>query len=413
MAIGNATMNTVDKILRTKYAPKLRTMTYPHCAFWGTVKKDENFGGNNLRISLRYGRPQGGSMLFSEAQANMTSSNDGAFLLTRARDYHSCGIDAEALLAGEGSENTIVNSIDAEMEGSTYSFARSIALQLYGNGGGARGRVGSISTNQLTLTEPNDVVFFEVDMFVQGSANDGSAAGHTLLNAGAKERIAAVDRDSGILRSVNATWTTSIAALAATNYLFRSGDFKIAAKGLRAWIPDTAPTSGDNFFGQDRSVDTTRLAGIRYTATPGEAKMDSLLNAEARIGREGGKPDAIYVNNADRVDIIRAMGSKVVYDTIGANGTAVGAVGFKVAMLEGSTGPIKIFADPNCPRGRFFMLQHDTWSVRSMKGVPHFADEDGQKMLRQTTNDGFEWRLRALWQLACDGPGYNCNGVFG
>ena len=33
MALGNATMNSVANILKTKYAPKLRVMTYPDCAW--------------------------------------------------------------------------------------------------------------------------------------------------------------------------------------------------------------------------------------------------------------------------------------------------------------------------------------------------------------------------------------------
>lgn len=407
MAVGNATMLTVDKILKTKYAPKLRTMTYPMCAFFASVKKDENFGGNNMRLTMRYGRPQGGSHTFGKAQSNVTSSNDGAFFLTRARDYHVCGIDAEALLAGVGDENAIAKTIDAEMAGSSVSFGRSIAMQLYGNGGGSRGRIASVVGNTITMVDPNAVVFFEVDMIVATSTGDGSAVADAIKPG--VERISAIDRDIGTLRSTSATWATTITTIANNDFIFRDGDFKLSARGLAAWLPNVAPVAGDNFFGQDRSVDTTRLAGLRYVAPGGESKLDSLLNSEARLGREGGKPDAIYVSNVDRADIIRSMGTKVNYDIAKSSD---GTLGFKVAMLDGSQGPVKIFADPNCPRGKFWLLQHDTWSAKSVKSIPHFVDEDGQKMLRQTTNDGFEWRMRALWQLACDGPGYNLNGTF-
>lgn len=404
MAVGAATLATLANVLKTKYdQKKLYTLMYPDAAFLATIRKDYKFGGNNARITLRYGRPQGGSMVFATAQANKSSSNDGAFLLTRAKDYHVCSISAEALLAADGDENSILNGVKAEMDGCAMMMKRSISAQLYRNGGGQRAQIASIATNVLTLTEPNDIVFFEVDMTLQFSAADGTSGA---VRAGTTT-VTAVDRDNGKITLASAA---AITGLAANDYIFRNGDFGAAAKGLQAWLPSTAPTAGDNFFGQDRSVDTTRLAGVRFAATSGAAKEDTLIDCAARLGREGGLPETVYMHNFDRADIVKSLGSKAQYDVVKSTDNI--PIGFKAVILDGDKGSLKLVSDPNCPRGKFFMLQADTWVIKSLGQLPQYADEDGNKMLRESNADQYEWRMRALWQLGCEAPGFNAVGTF-
>lgn len=106
---------------------------------------------------------------------------------------------------------------------------------------------------------------------------------------------------------------------------------------------------------------------------------------------------------------MKNLAGKAVFDMTKATD---GSVGYKALLLEGDKAPIKVQVDPNQKKGRFNLLQLDTWVLKSLKGVPHFIDEDGQKMLREATADGFEWRMRAIWQLGCEAPGYNAVGSF-
>lgn len=408
MASGDSTVTALQYILKTKYdQKKLYELTYPDCAFLGMIRKDLKFGGSDARITVRYGRPQGGSFSFSTAQANKSSSSDVGFLLTRAKDYHVCGITGEAMLAGEGSENSLISAVNGEMTGCTINFRRSLSHQLYGNGGGARAQFDgttSIATKAMPLLDAQTIVFFEVGMVCQLATTDGTS-GSVEANT---ETISAVDRDAGKISSTSATWSTTITTAANTDYIFRDGDFGGAIKGLEAWIPSSAPTS-TAFFGVDRSVDTTRLGGVRFAASAGASKEDTLIDCSARLGREGGKPDVCLVQNLDRADIVKNLQGKAVFEMATATD---GTVGFKALILEGDKGPIKVLADPNQKKGRFHQLQLDTWVLKSLKGVPHFADEDGSKMLRESSADGYEWRLRALWQLGCEAPGYNARGAF-
>lgn len=409
MAAGDSSVTALQYILKTKYdQKKLYELTYPDCAFLGSVRKDLKFGGNNARVTIRYGRPQGGSMTFATAQANKSSSSDAGFSLTRAKDYHICGITGEALLAGEGSENTILSAVNGEMEGCTLNFRRSLSVQLYANGGGARSQfdgVTSIASKTMPLLDAQQIVFFEVGMVVNLATTDGTTGS---VEAGS-ETISAVDRDAGKISATSAAWNTVITTAANTDYIFRAGDFGAAIKGLEGWLPATAPASGDSWFGVDRSVDTTRLAGVRYTAATGASKEDTLVDASARLGREGGMPDTVYLQNLDRADIVKNLQGKATFEMTKSTD---GSVGYKALILEGDKAPIKVVVDPNQKKGRFHMLQLDTWVLKSLKGVPHFIDEDGNKMLREATTDGYEWRMRAIWQLGCEAPGYNLRGTF-
>ena len=95
MPAGDATILALTNILKTRYDQKVfHQLFYRKAAFVGQVRKDEKFGGNNSRISLRYGAPQGGSFQFNIAQNNVTSSSDVGFLLTRAKDFQVSGISA-------------------------------------------------------------------------------------------------------------------------------------------------------------------------------------------------------------------------------------------------------------------------------------------------------------------------------
>lgn len=407
---GDATVSTLSNILKTKYdQKKFYQFAYMKAPLMGRMRKDEKFGGNNARISVRYSVPQGGSGSFPTAQTNKTTSSDVGFLLTRGKDYQVSGISGEALDAGEGDENSIFNSLKGEQDGSLRNLSRSMAITMYRNGGGQRGKgdgAYSVAGSVIQLATPADVTNFEVGMWIQLGATDGTTstvrAGHL--------QVTGVNRVAGTV-TVGAAVNT-IGSAANTDWIFREGDFGgtagVLAKGLLGWMPSTAPTGGDNWFGVDRSVDTTRLAGILYNGNGGN-KEETLIDAAAYAGREGGVIDACYVNNLDRADIVKGLGTKAEYEPVKSSD---GVIGYKALIIQGEDGPIKLMADVNCPKGSFFMLQEDTWVMKSIKAAPRFLKADGPQFLREASADGYEWRMGAYWQIGCEAPGYNVSGQF-
>lgn len=404
---GDATVTSLSNVLKTKYdQKKFYQFAYLKAPLQGMMRRDEKFGGNNARITVRYAVPQGGSCTFSIAQANKTTSSDVGFLLTRKKDYQLAGITGEGLDAADGDENTIFNGLKGEMDGSLRNISRSMAIQAYRNGGGQRGKgdgAYSVAGTVIQLGTPADITNFEVGMFIRLGSGDGLSGA---VRTGTQLSVTGLNRVSGAI-TVGAAVNT-LASAANTDYVFREGDFGLCASGLLGWLPTTAPTGGDNWYGVDRSVDTVRLAGTVFNGNGGN-KEETLVDAVALASREGAEIDVCFVNTLDRADIVKSLGSKAIYEPVKSTD---GVVGYKALVIEGEDGPVKVMADVNCPRGNFFLLQMDTWVRKSAKPAPRYLKADGPEFLRESTSDGYEWRIGAYWNIGCEAPGYNASGIF-
>lgn len=397
-------LTTFAAALKQHYTnDRVENMVYKNNPLLAMMPKMEQFGGKNLPIPIIYGNPQGRSAVFSTAQANKTSSQLKDFVLTRSRDYSLASIDNETLEASKGNANAFLEAATVEIDGAIQSITRSLAIALYGTGSGSIGQASNSTTGtSITLADVEEVTNFEVGMeLVFSTANGGGS-----IKSGSIS-VVGVDRDSGILTVDAASAIDGGTGVAANDYIFVEGDYDAKVKGLRAWLPDSAPTSGDNFFSVDRSADATRLGGLRVdgSALPIE---EALVKAANRVGREGGNPDYVFMSFSKYNDLVNALGSKVQYisEQVKAGN---GYVGFQAIQIHGPRGAIKVVPDQNCPSDRAFMLQMNVWKIYSLGKCPRILDTDGLKMLRESSADALEVRVGYYAQLGCRAPGYNAN----
>lgn len=287
---------------------------------------------------------------------------------------------------------------------------RSIQIHAWRNGGGQRGQLNNTTTATTvgTLLQAADITGFEVQMKIDLSGDDGYNNGGALggVRSGGPLTIVALDRTAGTV-TFNANISTLTGATT-TDYLFRNGDYSLGPAGVLRWLPTTAPTSGDNHFGVDRSVDVVRLAGIRYTGASGN-KEETIIDAAELASREGAEDLVCYLNNLDRADIVKSLGSKAIYEPVQSSD---GDIGYRALKIEGPDGPIEVLSDVNVPRGQFFLLDMSTWRLKSAKGVPRILDDDGLKMLREANNDGYQWRMGGYFNYGCEAPGLNLVGTW-
>ena len=379
---------------------RVENMVYRDNPLVAMIPKYEQFGGDNLKLPIKYGIPQGRSASFSTAQANKTNTQLKAFLLTRNKDYSLASIDNETIEASKGNANAFLEAATTEIDGAIESATRSLAIALYGTGSGTIGQSsGSTTGTTITLADVEEVTNFEVGMeLVFSTANGGGA-----VKSGSVTVIG-VDRDLGTVEVDAMTAIDGGTGVAANDFIFQEGDYDLKVKGIRAWIPDSAPTSGDNFFGVDRSADATRLGGIRYdgSAQPIE---EALIDAASRVAREGGRPDVCFLSYSKFADLEKALGSKVQYVDHKVNAE----IGFRGMLIHGPRGPIKVIPDQNCPADRAFMLSLSFWKVYSLGKCPKILDSDGLKMLRESNADAVEVRVGYYAQLGCRAPGFNAN----
>ena len=378
----------------------VENLVYADNPFLAMIKKSSDFGGKYKPIPIITGVSQGRSATFSNAQGNQSAVQIESFLLTRTQDYSIATIDNQTMLASRTDKMAFLEGAKLVIDGAIRSITLSLASALFRSGTGSIGQIGSISTGVITLSNPNDVVQFEVNQTLQANATDGGTPRVAL------GYVVAVNRSAGTV-TVSATGMGgspgSPASWAANDFLLVQGDLNQKIKGLNAWLPATAPTSGDNFFGVDRSVDTVRLAGVRYDGSA-QSIEEALIDASSLLAREGGKPDVCIMSFASYSALEKALGAKVQY--VDAKGPA--NIAFRGIMVNGANSMIRCFPDRNCPSQTAFLLQMDTWSLESLGDAPQILRYgDGLEMLRVYNADAGEVRVGYYAQLRTNAPGWN------
>ena len=395
-------LQSFEAALKQHYTDEhIYNMVYSDNPLLAMLPKMENFGGKNLPIPIIHGNPQGRSANFSTAQSNKTNSQLKDFVLTRSKDYSLASIDNETIEASKGNANAFLEAATVEIDGAFQSATRSKAIALFGTGSGVIGQIetGTVLTGTtIQLKEIEEITNFEVGMKLELSATNGGGS----VRAGTLT-VVGVDRDLGTVEVSAAI--NSVTGATDADFIVQEGDYDSKLKGLRAWLPDAAPTSGDNFFSVDRSVDATRLGGIRYDGSA-EPIEEALIGAANRIGREGGKPDYCFMSYSKYADLEKALGSKVQYTEVSHDRAEIS---FRGILIHGPRGPIRVIPDQNCPADRAFMLQMNVWKVYSLGPCPKILDSDGLKMLRESNADAVEVRVGYYAQLGCRAPGYNAN----
>lgn len=381
---------------------KVENMTYKDYPFYAMVPKKKDFFGKNYPLPIQIGNPQGRSHTFAKAKANQTSSVYKDFTLTRVKDYSLATVDNEVAEASENDKGAFLKALTNEIDSAIRSSASSMGSMVYGDGSGCIGQISTgtnVATTTLTLAVADDIVNFEVGMTLVFAAARSSGS---LRNSGATLSILSINRGAGsmVLSAAIDTVTGTIAG----DFVFIDGDRNLAVSGLAAWLPETAPTSGDSFFGVDRSVDSTRLAGVRYDGSALSIE-EALVGGLTLCNREGGNPKIVFMNYTDWSNLELALGSKVQYMVTEAFGRA--DIGFQGIQVKTNKGVANCVADPFCPRGVAYGITMESWALYSLKEPIRILDLDGNKILRTSDADAVELRVGGYFQLGCNAPGHN------
>lgn len=406
--MADATLTTYDAVLKELYPQStIENQVYQGAPLLAMMPKAEDFFGDLLVIATQYGNPQGVSADFATAQSNATPSSLVKFNLTRKSHYAVASISTETIEASANNKGALVSALKNEMDSALAQLGRKWHSGLYGNGGGAIGRVTTGATGtSITLTSVEDVANFEVGQEIRFSTADGTSGS---LKAGSVT-VTDVNRDTGVLTVDAMSAIASGSGTANNDYIFTVGDFGAMFTGLSGWIPTTDPSS-TAFFGVDRTSDTTRLAGVRYNGSSDSDKQEALIKGLTKLARQGAaaKPDYVFMNVVDFGDLVVELDAKVSYEQAQIHGGKT-SVGFDSISLHSPAGTVKIVPDFQCPAGRAYALKMNTWKWHGLGGAPRVLKTDGLSMLRQATADGVEFRLVVRGNLACTAPGFN--GVF-
>lgn len=411
------------KELYTDDKEYLKDLVYKENPFLALVPKNESpdgFAGKYIPVPLEYGTPQGRSHTFSNAQSQQTATALVSYFVYVIEDYQLVTITNLLMEQTKTNAGAFVDAAKLQMDGGFRNITNNIAFELFGDGTATRGTTTSSSTQSgttasgtvLPLSNAQQIVAFEVGMLLVASATSGGAPSTDTVI------ITQVDRANGIIRgtasaaTLSANWAIGTGAA----YLTISGDLPSAGatttasfqalSGLAAWIPVTSPTTGDNFWGVDRSADPTRLAGCRFNAAS-QTIEEGITSALAFLNREGGKPDICIMDFASYAALVNALGAKVQYVQVEHDEVEVA---FEGITFQSAYGRVTVLADRSCPPQTAYLLTMNTWKLRSLGKVPHILTYgmEGLEGLRVGNADALEIRIGYYGNLICSAPGWNC-----
>jgi len=389
--------NSYGYILNRLFPKGLADATYrdPKTTLLALIRKDPKGGGQGLDIPVQYTAGGGRSHTFATGKSNAGNGPDGIrFKLDYADDYAWAQVTAKNMRAAKTRDGGVVDVLDNAFKTATRKIKRSICRGLAGDGTACVGVIGSIpSSGVLKLADWRDSKNIEVgDVLVSAAAKSTGA-----LDTGSA-LVTAVDgsKNQGL---ITVTYQDSFSPTA-NHYLFIQGDRNLAMKGLAAWLPATAPTSGDSFGGVDRSVAPHALAGIREDVSGESSIRESLLAGMESFRTYNCDTTHIITSPFDFTRLERELeDKKSIVDVPNEY-----ELGIKGIMLE--DGSIVVM-DPFFAKGYAYPINLETWTLESMDEAPHIADEDGLKMLRMDTADAFEAMIRYWAQVRCDDPSQN------
>lgn len=352
--------------------------------------------------------------------APTTSRN---FNVTLASDYGATWIDELTIMKAANDRGAFVNARKFEIDGVLRRLGDSLAHALYRAGDGTIGRgdaAYSIAGNVITLLNRADTKFFGLGMVLDFIVNNAGVPSTLRTIATNRAVVTKIDEDAGTVTCALDVTGTAVVAFstnyntpANTDWLAPLGDYNTAwattgalkVRGLAAWVPLVAPTAGDNFYGTDRSVWPTRLAGHRLNDPTAPAE-DSIMALGEIMKERGASPDMVFLSPRQFTKISKRLNAKVEYE--GAGGDA--KYGFMTFGIATSAGILPVYCDSDCPEDRGYILNMDTWSLRHLGGLPEIVSTDGLSALRRAGLDQIEIRARYYAQLVCKAPAEN--GVF-
>lgn len=434
MAASFATSASSIAVLKELYVDDqsfMKDLVYAKNPSFALIPKDESvdgLAGKYIPCPLQFGDPQGRSHTFLNAQGNQTPNQYNSFFVYIIQDYQLVTITNLLIEQTRNKADAFVDEMKREMDGGIKNLSNNMAFEQFGSGTATRGFISSggvtlVSgiTYQFTLSNPQNVVNFEVGMTIQASATDGGAVVPTgtplVPDLGT---VSSVNRASGVIQftiAQGAPQTDWLANYAVTvqgdippaggsgfGPIGQTGSF-LAASGYSAWLPAVTPALNDSFWGVNRSTDPTRLAGLRYDASAYTIE-EGVINALGFANREGADPEVMVLNFNSYTALENALGAKVQYVDIKHQEADIAFEGIR---FHSAYGYLTVYADRNALAQVGFALTMDTFKLRSLSKAPHILTYglEGLEGLRVGNSDALEVRIGAYYNYTCNAPGWN------
>lgn len=425
------TISAIDAALKQLYKESHEAeLFFDERPAYGLIPKDESMAGRNVPTVVYYGRSGGRSADFASAQslASLRNKKVEDFLITAVDDYSLIRVPGKTLAFARNSEGAwdeLVSSLAQKgFDDAENNLANALELFLYRDGKGWIAQVATYGTDaagtnsaesaqdaagptRIVLSDPETIYFFELgDRFAVSSVQGGA------LDANGLYEVSVVDTITPLLGTIRRGSATT---LTNSDYIHPLGDGTnnasptqtnaVKIQGFAAWIPTTAPSASESFFGVDRSVHG-RLYG-KYMDQSSISRSNALIRACTTLGKEGGAPSLAlthYVQQRVLIEELGLMREYVDMNPISERGL-VANVGYRGVYVQGPHSVVKSVPTLQGFSNEAVLLRPEDWVLMSAGSALGLEDYDGLSCLRLPTEDAYEGRMAFRGQLACKRPG--------
>jgi hypothetical protein len=399
-------LSSLDAAMKQYYNDAMyQELVYKDNPLLAMLAKDEKFRAKNMPIPLKISDGGGISATFSVAQSQAAAASPRFedFLLTHVQLFSLAEVDGLVYELAQSSAGAFIDAATASADSAYNSLSRVVALQLFRSQAGELGQVlaepaENVGSFTITLKSLGDGTNLSVGQTIVLFAALSGGSAKTSNGSLAKWIITAADSSAGTV-TLGSTYDAS-GNIAANDFIFLEGTRGGQIAGLASWIPQSAP-SATAFFSVDRTVDSTKLGGVRHDGSA-QTIEEALIDASYKVGKQGGRPEICVLSFEQYGKLVKSLGSKVQYIDL-----KVGVVGFRALEIHGPRGTLKVVADMNCPTEVAYLLDMKSWKLCSAGKAIGPVEQDGRMWLRRPTADGVECRFAFRGNLACNAPGHN------
>jgi hypothetical protein len=384
MALGDVTPGfsaaSVLNILKESYAEKdVQNLLERNSPTLAKITKVPGYGKYYV-IPMLYSRGGGVAGDFTKLSATSAAANVAA-KVTYGQCFSRFDISPKEHLASDngGGDGAFIQFLREYFFASNEALRKTIAMAIFG--------MGYCEVAPLSAVDAGGKLFFVMKSYGAMGLDIGSSILFTTgPNPGGALRNATPSTVTKIVDNGNDTVTVTVAAAYDATvavgdwcelYGFRDGSGKpLMFVGLRGWLPTVGSRSGatwlayiaTDFFGLNRSVHVTRMAGQFYVNSGAEKYADMVVKGVRYARRGGGVPDMIILNDVDFGQVIADVkGATQFFQKINGpenTGELKAVNGLTSLMFAFSSTWVQyVIDDPFCPVGFAYILESDSVAI--------------------------------------------------
>jgi hypothetical protein len=415
----------VDLTLRTDLSKSYEDLAYggSYAAIIGVFKKD-TMSGDSKKIVLKNSLNPGQSATMGQAVANGNAGpNNGlagraGFTVPPFKCYGvspAIPLDQDAFTKGDNAVVAVLlDESKTAMDSAKMQLDRALASDGSGTDFTIVSHTGSGPQYTLVLAEKAQINRVVLNGTYQSKATPFAASFD--VGATASFQVNNITPSTmSITVTASNSWAPTDGHVAGIMGTVQASTSVVTWPGIPAWIVPFASrpiSQSDNFFGQNRSVDETKLAGsARKCAGGGANILEGILDLANDIADvPGSNPDTVLGSYQTKGKIVAFLQTQRRYNEGEIQGSGIEVFYKTVKISGGPKGDMDFMASSNWSSTMTAVLDKSTWELYYPEGQPGpFAPVgvNGNPVQYIPGTDTAQAAYRCSAVVGCTAPGWN------